>query len=89
MYRAPVNQSNIFNNQPLPLSLSLPLLNGPQLLKAKRLGRKTGKGFYTYGKGKKDGKGPKTLNPEALVRLINPCLAVCWVGWVVVASLPI
>lgn len=36
-----------------------------QLLKAKLLGRKTGKGFYTYG-GKKD-KGPKQLNPEAQV----------------------
>lgn len=49
-------------------------MNAPQLLKAKLLGRKTGKGFYTYGKGKKDNKGPKTLNPEALVRRVSGCM---------------
>ncbi|TFJ84159.1 hypothetical protein NSK_004631 [Nannochloropsis salina CCMP1776] len=35
------------------------------LLKAKLLGRKAGKGFYTYPAGGKKEKGPKTLNPEA------------------------
>jgi len=36
------------------------------LMKAKLLGRKTGKGFYTYAAGGKTEKGPKTLNPEAV-----------------------
>eukprot|EP00752_Nemacystus_decipiens_P013276 g11763.t1 len=35
------------------------------------LGRKTGKGFYLYPKGKKGSKGGKELNPEA-VSLIKP-----------------
>jgi len=35
------------------------------LLKAKLLGRKAGKGFYTYPAGGNKEKGPKTLNPEA------------------------
>lgn len=30
------------------------------------LGRKTGKGFYLYPKGKKGAKGGKELNPEAV-----------------------
>lgn len=30
------------------------------------LGRKSGKGFYLYPKGKKGGKGGKELNPEAV-----------------------
>lgn len=30
------------------------------------LGRKTGKGFYLYPKGKKGSKGGKELNPEAV-----------------------
>jgi enoyl-CoA hydratase/long-chain 3-hydroxyacyl-CoA dehydrogenase len=36
------------------------------LMKAKMLGRKTGKGFYTYPAGGKKEKGPRTLNPEAM-----------------------
>jgi len=36
------------------------------LMKAKMLGRKTGKGFYTYPSGGKKDKGPRTLNPEAM-----------------------
>lgn len=35
------------------------------------LGRKSGKGFYLYPKGKKGSKGGKELNPEA-VSIIKP-----------------
>jgi len=38
-----------------------------QLMKAKLLGRKTGKGFYLYPGGGKKEKGPRQLNPEAQV----------------------